>query len=223
MEMKVAILLCGHVRSWDKCKESFLNAFKDTDIFVHTYNTVLNYHPYISQTENIINNKSTLSTPEIVELIGLDIKKIVVEDDNNIFIPSDKIIYDDVYCQYRKNFLCNNLRLDYEKENNIQYDLIIKTRFDIVYSVGLDYILNFIDDIKTHNYISSGPSIYPSDQVFICSSENMNILCNSLLDIKPEDNNFINTSFGPHEWVLKKIKNIKQLPGLNTGIIRTSN
>jgi hypothetical protein len=220
--MKIAILLCGHVRSWDKCKESFLNSLKDTDIFIHTYNTVLNYHPYISQTKNIINNKSTLSTPEIVDLIGLDIKKIVVEDDNSIFIPSDKVIADDIYCQYRKNFLCNNLRLDYEKENNFEYDIVIKTRFDIVYSVGLDYILKVIDDIKTYIYISNGPSIYPCDQIFICSSENMNILCNSLLDIKPDDNNFNNIIHGPHEWVLTKIKNIKQLPGLNTSIIRSN-
>jgi hypothetical protein len=220
--MKVAILLCGHVRSWDKCKEWFLQCFKGTDIFVHTYNTVLNYHPYISQTENIINNKSTLSTPEIVELIGLDLKKIVVEDDNSVFIPSDKVITDDIYCQYRKNFLCNNLRLEYEKENNFEYDIVIKTRFDIVCSFDLENILKVIDDIKTYVYISNGPSIYPCDQIFICSSENMNILCNSLLDIKPADNNFIDITFSPHEWVLYKIKNIKQVPGLNTGIIRSN-
>ena len=42
--MKIAIILVGHIRSWEKCKQSFIDLFNkyDPDIYIYTYNT-LNY------------------------------------------------------------------------------------------------------------------------------------------------------------------------------------
>ena len=65
--MKIAILLTGHIRSWKYCKQAFLNAFNSDnkiDIFVHTYDCILNFHPYVQNLYSIHNNFSSGASPK---------------------------------------------------------------------------------------------------------------------------------------------------------------
>ncbi len=53
--MKIAILLPGHLRAWEYCKQNFISNLYDTshqvDVFVDTYNNVFR-HDYTLHKEN---------------------------------------------------------------------------------------------------------------------------------------------------------------------------
>lgn len=223
--MKIAILLCGHMRSWNECKtyfkETFLKSSHDVDIFVHTYNQVLKYHFYVKQTLDN-HTEISISDGQLTNMIALPMKNIVIEDQNDvdpiIMAEYDKHpIENDIYSQYRKFYLCDKLRLDYEKQHNVKYDVVIKTRFDISYSITLDQILASIHDINKI-YISSGPSVYPCDQIFVSSGERITDLAEKLVAEKVVDE-----KYNGHQWVLYNVPDIQLLSNLQTHIIRVKN
>ena len=216
--MKIAILLCGHIRSWNK--EQFIQTFQNVDIFVHTYNNVFGYHPFIQNQTGISNNNIKLTNTEIESYIGITTKNIVIEDQDDIFInDTNTPIHADTYAQYRKFKLCNELRTQYESIHNIKYDLVIKTRFDISYSLNIQQIIQLATNPNII-YISEGPSIYPCDQIFISSGNSISFLA----DILTSTYYHQGQKFSPHEWLNKQSCNIiKPMSGLITNIIRITN
>lgn len=225
--MKVAILLTGHVRSWDKCKNSFtktfLNSSHDVDIFIHTYNNVLGYHPYIENLEKVQNNNITCTPSQIKKIINLNHIKLETEEQNSVYenVDLDSLpIFHDTYAQYRKFHLCNQLRKEYEKDSGFVYDVIIKTRFDIDYSIDLDEIIKNFNYDSNYIYISSGPSLYPCDQIFISKPENID---NFLSEFLKQDQKY-NIKHSPHEWVEKCARGkLSRILNLQTNIHRINN
>lgn len=162
--MKIAILLSGFIRTWEYTKKSFVEQLlKDKNneyhLFIHTYKQ--NLYEATAEKKDI-----TMTEEEIYKLFdNLDVKKIVIEnrdlilndiikqsekykhiqnynlqqpessDPNSITIPIGARTYDHL----RKLHLCNELRKEYEKENNITYDLVVKTRFDLCYFNSPDW------------------------------------------------------------------------------------
>lgn len=215
--MKIAVLLCGHVRSWNK--QYFINSFgTDFDVFIHTYNNVLVYHPFIENQICLNDNNEKLSIEKIIDIIGLKPKIIIVEDQDKLnTVSKDYPLNPTSYYEYRKFKLCNDLRLAYEKENNFKYDVVIKTRFDIIYSLTLPMMLDRLKN-KEHIYISEGPSVYPCDQIFIAKEELITNLANSLIDMTYKKK--IKNKIPSHEWLLFNSGGILEiLYGLQTHII----
>lgn len=213
--MNIAILLCGHVRSWDK--EAFLRTFQDVDVFVHTYNNVLGYHPFIENQTGVINNNQKLNNKELENYIGLKTKGFVVEDQEDIIIDDTNYpIHADTYAQYRKFKLCDELRTGYEGLNNMKYDLVIKTRFDISHSITIDRMVE-LAIIPNIIYISEGPSIYPCDQVFIGTGQAITFLRDMLTSLYYHKGE----KFSPHEWLDNRSYSIlRVMSELKTNIIR---
>lgn len=217
--MKVAILLCGNVRSWNV--QSFLNTFGsstdiEVDFFIHTYNNVLMYHEYIEKVVGVQENDKKLTTQQIIDIIGLESKAIVVEDKDDIEpISSDYPINPDTFYQYRKFKLCNDLRLAYEKERGFKYDVVIKTRFDIDYSITLPTMLERMTESGSV-YISGGPSVYPCDQVFIAREDLITDLANDLTNMKYQTEK----KLSPHNWLQIRSRGRLNMLGLNTNIVR---
>ena len=156
--MKIAICISGFLRTWEYTKKSFIEQLlhdksNDYDLFIHTYNQ--NLYEATAEKEDIF-----LSENEIKTLFeDLNVKVLVIEnraetlpviikesekykhlnnyhlqqpessDKNSITIPIGARTYDHL----RKLHLCNETRKEYEKENNIKYDLVVKTRFDLCY------------------------------------------------------------------------------------------
>lgn len=137
--MKIAVLLFGHVRSYQYCsrylKKFVLNRYH-ADVFMHTWDLS------DSQTLTWDNRERKISkiTPE--EL--LKIKKIYLPKGfciENQHIEEDKILKSKIDGKkaslqgMRHAFLslerANDLRKRYEKEKGIKYDLILVTRPDI--------------------------------------------------------------------------------------------
>lgn len=207
--MKIAILLVGHMRSWKLCRQSFLNTFgcvdHEIDIFVHTYDCKLNFHPYIENTYNVKDNLRKITEIDIINEIGFHLKKIVIEKQEDVDEEIRKLnlpINFDTYSQHRKTKLCNELKNQYETENNFKYDMVVKTRFDIMFSCTLGDIVRYIShndaDMKKI-YVSKGPSIQPCDQVIISSSRKMTWISEKLtIPLSMEEHN--EEKYNPHEW-----------------------
>ena len=87
-------------------------------------------------------------------------------DKNSIKIPIGTRTYDHL----RKIHLCNESRKKYEQDMDIKYDLVIKSRFDIVYFNKIDW--NCCLDNKFH--FSYGSTFgYPSDTFCVTIPELM--------------------------------------------------
>ena len=158
IKMKIAICISGFLRTWEHTKKSFVEQLlKDKSceyhLFIHTYNQ--NLHEATAETQDVF-----MSREDIEKLFdGLDVKILTIEDrdkvlptvlieaekykhvsnynllqqessdKNSISIPIGARTYDHL----RKIHLCNENRKEYEKYNNVRYDLVVKTRFDLVY------------------------------------------------------------------------------------------
>lgn len=113
---KVAILISGYLRSLknniDSLKENLLNLY-DVDIYIHITN---------SNECKYINNKIN------IDEINLLLKpKVIIITDNINF--NNK--YNDLYNQNYKFYILNQKRIEIEKIENINYDIVIKFRPDI--------------------------------------------------------------------------------------------
>lgn len=154
--MKVAICISGFVRTWKHTRRSFeeqLIKGVDYDLFLHIYRQ--NLHEFTAEEQDVV-----MTDKEIEELFsGLNVKSLIVEDRDellpeitrqaekykhisNYHLPQKESsdtnskeipIGVRTYDHLRKIHACNESRKKYEKENNMKYDLVVKTRFDLVY------------------------------------------------------------------------------------------
>lgn len=77
--------------------------------------------------------------------------------------------------QFYNIWKCNQLRQEFEKNNGIKYDLVIRTRFDVQYSG----VFPEIDSELTYllNYAGYGEFIHVDDKFFACSPANADVIC----------------------------------------------
>lgn len=221
--MKVALCLSGHFRTFIKCKDRLFKHLIDIyhpDIFIHTWTELGFSRNYaVSQTFDdeakklVEKNKKYgrsegefyRNTPEIGTIYEcLNPKKIIIEKykdiEDEIYKLAEKITNKHVYdyppalvSQLRKINLCNKLKTDYERDNNFVYDVVIRSRPDIVLNdvIKLEE-LNIIHTPKAHSY-----NII-SDIFAFSTSENMNKYC-SLFEKLDEYHDSGKVKFNPHE------------------------
>lgn len=175
------------------------------DIFIDTWNTLHTNNSYAYQCKNDISNTEYLLDVNDINLKYSpqktriddwnDIKNFLkaknfypedllaqLEKDNNERIKnrtSEPITIKDGYSliasQFYKFYSCNQLRKQYEKENNIKYDIIIKTRPDVIYFNPLN-----IETVDANFFYAD----HPYGDIFICGSgENIDIFCNAINNI----------------------------------------
>jgi hypothetical protein len=165
--MKTAILLVGNIRTWSYCKENFLQTFGhlNPDIFVSTYNLQYNHHPYI---RNLIgdNEDAWLTNEEIADIFsGINVKNISIDSNLHYNLPEDvNSLFtglETTFFQYLKFFQSVQIMNEYD-----EYDLVIKTRCDLLYNpINFDNVLNSI-------IIDSG-NVYPNDCILIANKNNI--------------------------------------------------
>jgi hypothetical protein len=202
--MKVAICLSGFIRTWEYSKVSFIKNLLqdlDCDIFIHTYKQ--NYYEYSSHKKDVIYTED-----EIKQMFdGLNVKSIVIEDRDVVKeqIESESKKYEDItnykirikessdeadnyvnlgiriYDQLRKINLCNQLRKDYQVKNNVKYDLIVKSRFDVLYIDKINWSL-FTEENIAYNG-TDGCGGFPDDLVAIGKEKPMNAYMDRFLNL----------------------------------------
>ena len=205
--MRIAVLLSGHLRTWEFCKQNFIdniqqNGKYEVDVFVHIHDHLFNPHNHTwnEQKEDILITNNT----NIFD--GINIKDIVIDTEeqykkeymdnyinysNNIFLPT--------YIQGIKLKLCNLLRKNYEEKYNVKYDLVVRMRPDILLFSPLNY-----DDIikRNKNVIVNcygGTWGFPNDMFAIGKPEEMDLYCNRIdIGIEELKKTYINDSICSH-------------------------
>lgn len=208
---RIAVLIIGEMRTFDN-NNVIINNNKhlfdkyNCDIFVSTWNkrgfsfnhgNIINKYRY----EQNINE-------DMIKKVYKRCKGINIEDYDewlNNLNEEYKIIYDkglyngDIKCpsssfpQFYKLKNANQMKINYEKENNFEYDIVIKFRPDmcIINDIEYKYIYPYtklINSLNTFNHESiiyhlNPPAIYDPSRIydifFMSSSKNINILSES--------------------------------------------
>ena len=84
-------------------------------------------------------------------------------------------------------FECNELKIKYETQNNFKYDYVIRMRFDTVFDENhkLSDEIEHCSKDKNTLYVCDYWNKLPNqleDILWIASSDNMDIMCNFLID-----------------------------------------
>lgn len=171
--MKVALCLSGHLRTFQytykSLKDNIINQL-NCDVFIHTWDVI--GAPTKKNPGDIANNsKQTIDYLDDIYRM-LDPKFMSIEDQkdkldelikqtNDITVPPQEQQYImqhiglHVSMFYSIN-MSNNLRKEYEQDNNIKYDLVIRCRPDLFFRTKLDFDmfndLNkiYVPDIATY-------------------------------------------------------------------------
>ncbi|QKF94571.1 hypothetical protein QKU48_gp1113 [Fadolivirus algeromassiliense] len=138
--LKIALIITGTIRNYKEnyftWKKHLLDLF-DVDIFFHTYN-IVGYHKDIyNNTDNIIFNEKEvidLLKPKKYKIDVFDIKIKEFKDSVKPQClrsgsPNPEFIKAQLYSIYSANLL----KIEYEKENDFEYDIVIKIRFDTIF------------------------------------------------------------------------------------------
>lgn len=142
--LRLALLITGTIRNY---KENYITWKKhlldlyNVDIFFHTYN-IIGYHSDIYNNNNIKFNEK-----EVVDILKPKKYKVDIFDNKmkefkecikpqclRSGSPNPEFIKAQLYSIY----MANCLKKDYEKENNIEYDVVIKIRFDTIFYSDFD-------------------------------------------------------------------------------------
>ena len=197
--MRIAVLVSGEPRL---CQEfdlflERLKGYNQADFYFYlwsknqsvsdywrTRESVLVAEPWTDIDQQWAENKIRENLPPNCNLI-----KLVLEDQHTLVFPKIKENYDglnknNVWKMFYSAYKVNELKTQYEIENNFMYDLVIKVRPDLMLCSDLD--LNTIKQqinsnsklIAVPDNTRAGEVVPISDMIAISSSKNMDIYCN---------------------------------------------
>lgn len=210
---RTAVLLVGQLRTWDECKENFINTFGDSvDIFICVSNIKYNYAPWIKDNFTGHDDCDLTESDIMNSFDGLNLKKLIIQDikEEAAYITDEQSKFKmdvnsgfDSFGTYGNIFKTKKVLSaleDYENENGFKYDVIIKTRFDIVYH-EIDFSLN-----DTSILINSG-NVFPDDCFLMTNRKSMFDLIHFMHDefYEPKYNN--SHVSPPHGLLFNAIQN----------------
>jgi len=177
--MKVAVLLPGHLRAWNYCRENFISKIYDDnheiDVFIDTYYEVFrsDYELHGESSMQILKNKDEIKN---------DFNDINVVD----FSVEDEITGEGyrraMYMQKRKILKIYDSFSKYQDQNG-KYDLVVRSRFDILLDKKLDYDYILKKCIKNPKLIFIGNGAVDrddNDMFAVCSSDTFDLYVNRL-------------------------------------------
>lgn len=182
--MKIAICISGQPRNLNKSypgiKEKLLDPYSP-DVFIHTwYNKEdIGTNRVNSWGHKIEENLNQFTLSNIFEKYNP--KKFKIENQINFCLPLE--LQDTNYHFNMTSMLysmneANNLKKQYEAENNFKYDVVIRTRFDLnildelnILSLDLNNKIHCLNDCSHYNGVN--------DQFAIGNSQNMDIFNSS--------------------------------------------
>lgn len=198
--MRIALCLSGFVRNFKESYKYLLDNLiydeqHEYDFFVHTYNKIGNTKSW----QYDIELGDEISESEIIELYKP--KKIVIEDTNNIKLielSKNIILSKNIsggfsvdplrsLAMFRKIYLCNELKKQYELEYNFKYDYVIRCRFDLRLNKKINFDENDINylNVSYSPYLNIG-DIEPNminDSFAYSSSINMDKYSNIYINV----------------------------------------
>ena len=193
--MKVAYCFSGLLRTFDKTYEKISkNILKilPGDIFIHTWDTLGNNstktwwsgdEKYGQKIENkIIDEVNRLYDPA---KILIEEQSKLLKHDYTEYNSSRKGEFQNTFSMWYSIYSSNKLRLEYEKQNHIKYDVVFRMRFDMLPLNTID--LNQVEDFSSL-YVGKNDNCYLvnaiSDIFAYSSPEIMNKYCELYNNLK---------------------------------------
>lgn len=166
--MKIALCLSGQPRGIPlSIEETCYNVINplNADVFIHSwYSSKCDNLPFDSAQQSQ-NNKVGKWTPESDSILKKEIKpkKCLFEHPKKFEEFSDLLGIESanqtkLASIFYGIYNSNKLKSEFESENNFKYDVVIRTRLDLVYKNPLK--LNMIDNMKFDDGVVYAPSFY---------------------------------------------------------------
>jgi hypothetical protein len=212
--MRTAILITGHIRTWEQCKDNFIESFGhlNPDIFLSTYDLQYNYHPaqkmnwMYNQPDNLLSENFILNLFSDLNLKGFDFENIL--NAHNDFDLTYNFLHPNfqnelhTILQARKIIRAFELLEKYEENNNFIYDNVIKLRSDIHHN-KFDY------EIHDKNVIISDKNVFPNDVLIASKKQNfkkiIDFIKNEFFSPKYQDSHLK----APHNLFLRAFEDSK--------------
>lgn len=151
--MKVALCLPGHMRSYKQCLVSWTeHVFSkyDTDVFIHTWDRGPNYDLFkdkVTDEKEIIESYKRAGAKNVTVSIekAKNMDKIEGMASSKIYKyweKDNKICHRQLMYQHYKINQCKHMRLKYEKEKEVSYDIVIRGRADVVFVDNVEILTN---------------------------------------------------------------------------------
>jgi len=119
--MKIAISLSGQTRTYIHCHKTLIEYFNnhDVDYFIHSWDDVdfSMYNPKDVIVENYHDDNF------------IDLEKKLFST-----YPASTKPFHNMFSMWYSNYKSNKLRQKYQKENNINYDIVVRCRFDLFFN-----------------------------------------------------------------------------------------
>jgi len=215
--MKIALLLSGHYRTFERNYESlkkYLLNLYDIDIFIYTWDDYGFWTPDENESGGVY--KTINISPDFIRNVVKPKKYKIEKMEDHLQTIKDlskKVINKRYHFVRPINITglwytlhqCDLLRREYEKENNLEYDIIIRGRFDILYSkpINIDRTFTICTDVwgplRDEGY---------GDVFFYGSNEDMTIITNMILHFDEVGQIPFDSHSAFRYWVNKHIMNI---------------
>lgn len=208
MSSKIALVISGHVRDYQTYLPLLLDLKTklNADVFISTYlNKGIGIRFWQGQKENDDNldESNIRNIVDILTPISYTFSSEVphIEKMHNLQFQNKKIDTQNVYKMLYKMWDSNNLKVEYENSMNFKYDLVVRTRFDLIYK-RID-----LTNISKNQVFSARADIpmYMTDTFFISDSHTMDMICdiknNYGVSVNPAD--YHNCEHMLTEWILQ--------------------
>lgn len=190
---KIALLLHGGTGSANKygmngtidvqygynhAKEHILdvNGEDNVDVFMHSWNVdhkeklIDLYSPaeYYFEPQIMFNFKYSVGNPNANS--GKQVKML-----DGTYVGNESMRFHSMFSRWYSAKMSNEIRLMYQKKNNIEYDFVMLSRFDLAWNVDVDF-----SKIEKNKFIVNPPFARDGlchDLFFIADSEKMNVFC----------------------------------------------
>jgi hypothetical protein len=220
--MNVAIIICGHLRSWDKTKKTFIQTFSKykPHIFVNTYDNKWEHFPGNFSNQSVFTNhyKDEILNEQNIRYLFDDldgIKKINIE---NLTEVSKEVNSENLspgmadilnthrfYFPFRKIDLSIKDIIDYENQNNLKYDYIIKVRPDLKFAENISFEIED-DEVLTNFRPFNGNSHLIDDVAYMMVRNKFIDVNNFIINQFHKSDTYYNPNEQPHNIIEHSFK-----------------
>ena len=179
-DFRVAVCFSGHLRTFidniDNFKKNLLDLY-NCDVFISTWDS------FGAKERAADNNVNKIKTNDLIEKIEslISVKKIFIEEKRDFEIIQlmnkkkvDNRDFNGMLSMFYKIEHCNQLKIEYERENNFSYDCVVRIRPDL--SLITPIILPTKKNDYNYLYIPiHGDFGGLNDQLAFSNSKNMDI------------------------------------------------
>lgn len=199
--MRTAVLLYGHTRTFERCAGSLFKYFIDplsADVFIHTWDVCESVTPswhddHVSKkipTDQELLHKVYNPTKCIVE------SQPIYKPDEDLTGPGGISAFGCMR-MFESLYKSNQLKSEYEIQNDFIYDVVLKIRPDIMLYSPL-YANSNISQLQNGHFLYGSNNTRAVDIINICTSNTMDDVCRLYTSIRRFDEPDVFTKYLKH-------------------------